>query len=136
MQCRSIKEMQMEMILVLHETCALIVEHKANDSYQLGDEVKAYIEEHYKDTNLNVTMIGSHFGITPWYVSKLYKDQMGVTLLEEINTYSIEHSKRILSEQTLSISEVAQEVGFSDVNTFSRIFKKLEGITPGKYKKV
>jgi YesN/AraC family two-component response regulator len=110
MQYRSIKEMHMEMILVLQETCALIVKHKANDSYQLGDEVKAYIEDHYKDMNLNVTMIGSHFGITPWYVSKLFKNQMGVTILDEINTYRIEHSKRILSEQTLSISEVAQEL--------------------------
>ncbi|NOU88768.1 helix-turn-helix domain-containing protein [Paenibacillus sp. LMG 31460] len=51
-----------------------------------------------------------------------------------MNRIRIDQAKLLLNEQTRSLADIAQEVGYSDVTTFGRIFKKMEGITPGKYK--
>ncbi|UUZ97471.1 helix-turn-helix domain-containing protein [Paenibacillus sp. P25] len=43
---------------------------------------------------------------------------------------------RLLSGTSHTVSEIARMVGYSEVNTFSRIFKKFEGVTPGKFKEL
>ncbi|NOU70390.1 helix-turn-helix domain-containing protein [Paenibacillus sp. LMG 31458] len=134
MHCRSIKEMQMEMILVFQEACSLIVKQKGGNTNRLGDEVKEFIDTNYTDPNLNVSAIGSRFGITPWYISKIFKEQLGIGILDYMNRIRIDQAKLLLNEQNRSLADIAQEVGYSDVTTFGRIFKKMEGITPGKYK--
>lgn len=65
---------------------------------------------------------------------KWFKEQFGVTPLDYINRERIKLSKQLLSNKNSSISEVAYECGFTDVNYFIRLFKKTEGITPGAYK--
>lgn len=65
---------------------------------------------------------------------KWFKEQFGITPLEYINHERIKLAKRILSKEKNKISEVSYQCGFSDVNYFVRLFKKMEGITPGSYK--
>ncbi|MGO4276519.1 helix-turn-helix transcriptional regulator, partial [Paenibacillus sp. TAF58] len=101
---------------------------------QLVDEVTTFIEHNYSDANLNVTMIGSHFNRKATYLSKLFKDYVGEGLLDRINKVRIEKSKQLLRRQEQSVGDAAYGVGFNDINAFIRVFKKVEGITPGKYK--
>ncbi|KRF41830.1 helix-turn-helix domain-containing protein [Paenibacillus sp. Soil787] len=103
---------------------------------QLVDEVSAYIEHNYTDANLNVTMIGSHFDRKATYLSKLFKDYVGEGLLDRINKVRIDKSKQLLRRQEQSVGDAAYGVGFNDINAFIRVFKKVEGITPGKYKEL
>nr|WP_275900692.1 helix-turn-helix transcriptional regulator [Paenibacillus periandrae] len=79
-------------------------------------------------------MIGEAFSLTPSYVSKQFKTYTGEALLDYINKTRMEEAKRLLALQNLTVTEIAGRVGYADINTFNRIFKKLEGITPGKYK--
>ncbi len=64
---------------------------------------------------------------------KWFKEQFGVTPLDYINQERIKLAKQLLAEQQKSITNVSALCGFSDVNYFVRIFKKIEGITPGVY---
>ena len=64
---------------------------------------------------------------------KWFREQFGVTPLEYINRERIKLAKQLLAHKKKSISHVSSLCGFSDVNYFVRIFKKLEGITPGVY---
>jgi YesN/AraC family two-component response regulator len=81
-------------------------------------------------------MVGDKFGLTPSYLSKQFKAQTGEALLDFISRTRLEEAKRLLSLQVLSVTDIAKKVGYSDMNTFNRIFKKFEGITPGKYKDI
>ena len=96
---------------------------------------KEYITANYSDNQLSVAKIGKKMGIQPARLSKLFKETYGMSMLDYIASVRIHHAKRIIREQNLSVEETAEKVGFIDSNAFIRIFKKLENITPGKYKK-
>lgn len=95
-----------------------------------------YIEENYTDCNLSVSMIAEHFGMHPVYTSRLFKEQTGVGLFEYISKYRIDKSKEILVNTDYTLERVAEQVGYATSRTFARMFKKTEGITPGKYREM
>ena len=95
-----------------------------------------YIEENYADCNLSVSMIAEHFGMHPVYTSRLFKEQTGVGLLEYISKYRIEKAKEILKNTDNTLETVSEQVGYATSRTFARMFKKTEGITPGKYREM
>ena len=72
------------------------------------------------------------------YVSKLFKERTGQNILYYINMVRIENAKKLLREsgQEIGIGEVGRETGFSNSNSFIRIFKKYEQMTPGKYREM
>lgn len=65
---------------------------------------------------------------------KWFKEQFGITPLDYVNNERIKLAKQLLAENRHSIAQVSAHCGFSDVNYFVRLFKKIEGITPGAYK--
>jgi len=65
---------------------------------------------------------------------KWFKEQFGITPLEYINNERIKLAKQLLANPGTSITEVSYRCGFSDVNYFTRLFRKKEGVTPGAYK--
>ncbi|MBS1509934.1 MAG: AraC family transcriptional regulator [Bacteroidetes bacterium] len=62
-----------------------------------------------------------------------FKEQFGITPLEYINRERIKLAKQLLADKRNNITNVGMQCGFSDVNYFVRLFKKMEGITPGQY---
>jgi AraC-like DNA-binding protein len=71
--------------------------------------------------------------MSPFYLSRIFKEETGVGLLEYINTLRIEEGKKLLARGQ-SIVKTAETTGFRDSNAFIRVFKKLTGVTPGQYK--
>lgn len=118
-----------------------IVEQIANELKQkksrpsgLAVDLAAYIQAHYQDANLGVAVIAEHFGMNPVYLTRVYKENTGDTLLDAINKTRLRAAISLLSEDELTIKEIAEQVGFYSSNTFIRTFKKMEGITPGMYR--
>lgn len=114
--------------------------HKVNsekkDNNNLKHEVMKFIDENFKDENLSLTLIAENFNMHPSYVSKLFKLYSGEGILDYIGRVRIEASKKILKDRRLNIEEVAKEVGYSSVKTFTRVFSKFEGVTPGKFREI
>jgi AraC-like DNA-binding protein len=134
--CETIHEMKVQIGDVLGQVCQSIREDRKQDHNQLSQQVIAYVKANFSDENLNISMVGEKFGITPSYLSKQFKAQTGDALLDFISRTRLEEAKQLLSQQTLSVAEIARRVGYNDINTFNRVFKKNEGITPGKYKEL
>lgn len=134
MSCETISEMKREILAILEQVCQCILEERKQENNPLGDLVMAYVKENYAEENLNISMIGEKFGLTPSYLSKQFKTQTGDALLDFISRTRLEEAKRLLANHPIPIAEVARRVGYTDINTFNRTFKKFEGITPGKYK--
>ena len=95
-----------------------------------------YIEKNYADCSLSVSMIAEEFGMHPVYTSRLFKEQMGIGLFEYISKFRINKAKEILIKTDYTLERVAEEVGYATSRTFARMFKKTEGITPGKYREM
>ncbi|MDQ6419567.1 AraC family transcriptional regulator [Paenibacillus sp. LHD-117] len=101
----------------------------------LGEKVIQFVQEHYGDKNLSVAMIGDRFRLSPQYVSRLFREQTGQGLHDFISQTRVEAAKTLLQDGA-SIDETAAGVGFASGHAFIRVFKKYEGITPGKYKTI
>jgi two-component system response regulator YesN len=142
--CKTIQEMHEEMTVFLEKVCEYTSNKRLQNIQQSRQRaldtriqhILDYIEQNYQDSNLNISMIGSHFDMKPAYLSKLFKDHTGEGLLDSINKTRIDRSKQLIVDSKKNISDVAGCVGFNDVNAFIRTFKKYEGITPGKYKEM
>lgn len=94
-----------------------------------------YIKENYKN-EINLEGISREVNISPHYFSKLFKDEVGENFIDYITSLRIQKSKEFLAKDQLSIKEICFEIGYGDPNYFSRIFKKVVGITPTEYKEV
>ena len=68
--------------------------------------------------------------ITPNYLSKRFRAEMGMSLREYINHLRIEEAKRLLLSTNATISEVASAVGYDNISYFSTVFKKICGMSP------
>lgn len=66
----------------------------------------------------------------------MFKEQTGFPPLQYINRIRVERAKELLVDSGLTVSECADTLGFSDVNYFSRLFRKIAGVSPSKYRRV
>ncbi|HIR34820.1 MAG TPA: helix-turn-helix domain-containing protein [Candidatus Faecimorpha stercoravium] len=108
----------------------------ASRDEQLVKRMQEYIDQHYADVLLSVDSLCQVFHRAPSGVNKAFKDVTGHGPLHYINYRRIQEAKRIFIESggMLSASEVLKQVGYTNLNTFTRAFKKNEGITPGQFK--
>ena len=67
-------------------------------------------------------------------MSKIFRDQTGVGLLQYINDLRIEQAKRLLKTTGKTVDEIAEETGFANTRTFRRNFQKATGVTAKEYK--
>ena len=105
------------------------------DDKQFGSQVIEYVNENYHNPDLNISITALHFGITPSYLSSLFKEQTGLNLLEYINHIRIEKVKNLL-EEGYSLVDICDKTGFRSSGALIRVFKKETGITPGQMKKI
>ena len=131
-----VEEVKRQFEAVLERICGKVQELQKETSRDrtLSIKVQEYINEHYMDPDLNISITSQHFDMTPAYLSSIYKKQTDGSLLDYINTVRIEHAEQLLTEGK-SVVEVAERTGFRDSGTFIRAFKKKKGITPGQLKK-
>ncbi|TYP78158.1 helix-turn-helix domain-containing protein [Paenibacillus methanolicus] len=142
--CDTIQEMRTELQALLQDVCAFAeAKRAANVSQERDDslrdltaQVARYIEDHYTDANLNVNGIGDAFDLKGSYLSRLFKNQTGEGLLDYIHKTRIAQAKAMIRVKRESITEISRMVGYNDAATFIRVFKKYEGVTPGKYKEI
>lgn len=114
--------------------CELNLSQKEMQKYNIEEDINQYIRENYFNPDLNVSMLGETFHLTPAYLSKIYKSETGNSLLYAINSIRIEASKKLLDETDLSVNQISKLVGYLYCNAFIRFFKKQTGLTPGQYK--
>ncbi|MFI8684996.1 helix-turn-helix domain-containing protein [Rossellomorea sp. NPDC077527] len=106
---------------------------KKNDC-TIADALMEYIYSNYQ-RDISLTDLAEHFKLSASYVSTIFKEHTGENYKEFLNRYRVEKAKEILQTQNVKIQELSGMVGYNNVNTFIRIFKKYVGLSPGQYEK-
>lgn len=130
----------------LYEKITTLLTYLMEDSWNPGrqttpsrqkqnvQEVKDYIDAHFTE-KLTLDNLADRFFINKFYLSKIFKEQFGTSINSYLLQVRVTHAKRLLRFSELSIEQIGYECGISDANYFSRMFKKIEGISPGEYRR-
>ncbi|NOU88359.1 helix-turn-helix domain-containing protein [Paenibacillus sp. LMG 31460] len=97
-------------------------------------EALMYMEQHY-ERNIAISDVAEAVGISSGHLGRLFKAETGKAPLEYLTEYRLEQGKRLLGDASKSLQSISEAIGYNDVHTFIRFFKKYEGITPGEYRK-
>ncbi len=93
----------------------------------------AYLEENYA-MRLKLADVADNVYVSQWHLSKLLNKYTGQSFSELLNNVRVEKAKELLSDPSLRISDIAEEVGFLDMAHFSRVFKKQAGVSANEYR--
>lgn len=133
---KSIELLRVNMTNILKDICEFVQYNRNNNVLVLLDCIIEYVDNNYSNSNLGVSIIADEFNMNITYLSKFFKKQTGICLLDYINKIRIQNAKILITEHNLNIKEAAEKCGFFNCNSFIRVFKKYEGITPGQFKQI
>jgi AraC-like DNA-binding protein len=114
--------------------CLVYKQKRSGHSERLMDSIMRYIEQQYGENVLSVGSIAEHFGLTPQYLSGLFKKSTGQNLADYVVMVRIREAKRLMSNPDYTIAQIAIMVGYANDIGFIRVFKKNEGVTPGAFR--
>jgi len=92
-----------------------------------------YIKHNYM-RKISLEDVASHVYLSPSYFSKVFNEGVGCSFNNYLNKVRIDASKRLLMDKSLSIVEVSNISGYEDQSYFNKVFKKLTGMSPGRYR--
>lgn len=96
--------------------------------------IKQYIIDHsHKDISLE--SLGKKVGLNPIYISKMFKEKLGINYIDFLTECRIEKAKKLMADPEKSLKEITFEVGYHEPNYFSKVFKKMCGLSPTEYRK-
>lgn len=127
-------EMQNTVETVTLKLCNSVQERQKGHASQLTDQILDFMRKEYSNSELTLSYVADHFYITSSYLSTFFKENVGETFLNYLTRLRIDSAKELIRTTNLPMGEIAVRVGYASGNTFTRIFKKLEHITPTQYR--
>lgn len=131
-QCRFLKEFEEIMEIIVLKT-ASEVNMMANKKKLLICGIEKFIEDNFAK-NILVTDVAKYVGTSPSYLSRVYKEMTGQTIIHTINQKKLEKAKEYLEHTDMKVYEIAEAAGFENTTYFSHFFKKYVGVSPKDYK--
>ena len=117
----------------LLEICKYTKVKESNDAESIKIKIEKFLEENYM-VDISLDNLADYLGHSFKYTSVLFKKVMGDNFKNYLNIYRLEKAKEFMEyNKDLKIKELAELVGYNSSNTFIRIFRKYEGVSPGKY---
>ena len=114
--------------------CAYVRRYSLKEYSPAVQKVMNYVNLNVAEP-LTLESLAAMCFISPSYLSALFKQETGSTLIDYINTQRVNRAAQLLVQNNHTIAAVAEEVGILDVNYFTKIFKKTLGVTPTRYRR-
>jgi two-component system response regulator YesN len=124
---------QQELTRSIVHLSKLLLESQQKDKSVIF-EIAEFLEKHYHE-DVSLQDIANRFYLSREYISRKFKQEFEVNLSDYLGQIRMSKAKVLLRNPHLRISQVAEMVGYQDEKYFSKVFKKLEGLTPNEYRK-
>ncbi len=110
------------------------LESEAEDKGVVYSRIIPYIEKNIEHS-FSVTELAESVPLNPQYMMRLFKKTTGMSVLEYVTGYRIRLSKEMLAKTDWSLELIAEKIGYYSAGYFIKVFKRLEHMTPGEYRK-
>lgn len=135
-RAESLSGMREYLLALLNGMVEALME-KRNSKTKADDfiaRVMSYISLHYGNSELSLNLLSEEFGISPNYLSKTFKQSTGINFVDYVIAVRMQAAQRLLLEDDRTVNQIAEQVGYTNVTSFMRSFKKFSGMTPSEYR--
>lgn len=112
-----------------------LIREKKEGQDPIRDFVFDYVKEHYGE-DISLELMADKLNLTRSYLSTYFREKTGMTFTDYLNELRISRAKEMLLDSEARIQEVAMRIGYHNVNSFIRMFKRISGQTPGEFRRV
>jgi two-component system, response regulator YesN len=116
------------------DLCQEVLKNRKSHTDMLCENIVKYIQDNYKDASLSRGELASYLNISESYLSRFFSEHIGDSFAAYVCKTRINKAKELLQDNSLALSQIASSTGFNSENVFIRSFKRIHGITPGKYR--
>ncbi|HPO03460.1 MAG: response regulator [Spirochaetales bacterium] len=117
----------------IDECIGVIIEHKQSRMSPIIIKACTIINDNLS-RDISLEEISRRVEISPFYFSKLFKEETGENFIEYVTMARVQKAKDLLRDHSRSIKEISADSGYADPNYFSKLFKKIVGLTPTEYR--
>jgi two-component system response regulator YesN len=133
-QAQDYRQLRAETLQLLGRMNATYVAHYDRVEADKIHQIKQYISEHsHKDISLDI--LAKRVNLSPIYISKMFKEKLGINYIDFLTECRIEKAKKLMQDPERSLKEITFEIGYNEPNYFSKVFKKMSGVSPKEYRK-
>ena len=129
-----IELMRCALIEILVRSLRSIVDPAKPQRHATTLKLTRYVDEHFAE-NISLSHLGRELNFSLPYLSRLFHREVGISFQQYLQKTRIEHSCRLLAETRMSITQIAQEVGYSDTKHFSKIFRETVHMSPREFRR-
>lgn len=104
-----------------------------SEKSNLPEKCLQYMQEHYAE-DISMETLAARLYVSTSYLNRIFKKQYKTTPIKYLNLYRVEIAGELLVQTDYKISVIAGMAGFEDARNFSKVFKKITGLTPGEYR--
>lgn len=119
---------------LIDQICQTRQNRSVSRTEKLVESIVEYIDTHTEGEWLDLNNLSRQFGVTPQYISNVFKKYRDENIKDYIAKRKLMHAKDLLTTTELTVKEVAARLGYANEIGVIRLFRKYEGITPGNYR--
>ncbi len=102
--------------------------------YNIVEQVVQYLDQHFAE-DININQIAQKVYFSSSYISHLFKEELGVTIIEYLTRIRLDQARKLLENTDLTINKITKKIGYNDITYFSKLFKRKVGISPNEYRR-
>ena len=107
--------------------------YKEDNILDVTRTAKHYIEDNYMNSDIDLGEVASVCGLNPYYFGTKFKKETGVSFKEYLTKIRMSAAENLLRTTNMKLSDISVEVGYNNVEHFTRVFKKQKGVSPREY---
>lgn len=117
---------------VTSELETIVSSQRGDKQSIITDKARSYILDHVSE-HISLSDVAEFANVSPGYMSQFFKKNMKISLVDYINQVKVNKAKEIIAQGATRINEIATSLGYDNIYYFSKVFKKVTGITPTEY---